>query len=276
MKKKNWSNIILIVVFFVGLSVLLYPTVSDYWNSLHQSRAIATYSDAVEEMDTSDYERMWAEADAYNEKLYESGHGLGLAEDEKKEYDSLLDVSGTGIMGYIEVPKIDCSLPIYHGTDEGALQIAIGHLEGSSLPVGGKNTHCVLSGHRGLPSARLFTDLDQMEEGDIFILNILGRKLAYEVDQIRVVLPEEMSDLEVIEGKDLCTLVTCTPYGINTHRLLVRGHRTKYVEEKVEEQKEVQTKKMDTRLLIAGAAGAVILAVIIIAVVIRRRKRRRN
>lgn len=277
MKKKNWSNIILIVVFFVGLSVLLYPTVSDYWNSLHQSRAIATYSDAVEEMDTSDYERMWAEADAYNEKLYESGHGLGLAEDEKKEYDSLLDVSGTGIMGYIEVPKIDCSLPIYHGTDEGALQIAIGHLEGSSLPVGGKSTHCVLSGHRGLPSARLFTDLDQMEEGDIFILNILGRKLAYEVDQIKVVLPEEMSDLEIEEGKDLCTLVTCTPYGINTHRLLVRGHRTEYVEKKVEEeQKEVQTKKTDIRLMIAGGAGVLILLIIIIVIVIKRRRKRRN
>lgn len=277
MKKKNWSNIILIVVFFVGLSVLLYPTVSDYWNSLHQSRAIATYSDAVEEMDTSDYERMWAEADAYNEKLYESGHGLGLAEDEKKEYDSLLDVSGTGIMGYIEIPKIDCSLPIYHGTDEGALQIAIGHLEGSSLPVGGKSTHCVLSGHRGLPSARLFTDLDQMEEGDIFILNILGRKLAYEVDQIRVVLPEEMSDLEIEEGKDLCTLVTCTPYGINTHRLLVRGHRTEYVEKKVEEeQKEVQTKKTDIRLMIAGGAGVLILLIIIIVIVIKRRRKRRN
>lgn len=277
MKRKNWSNIILIVVFFVGLSVLLYPTVSDYWNSLHQSRAIATYSDAVEEMDTSDYERMWAEADAYNEKLYESGHGLGLAEDEKKEYDSLLDVSGTGIMGYIEVPKIDCSLPIYHGTDEGALQIAIGHLEGSSLPVGGKSTHCVLSGHRGLPSARLFTDLDQMEEGDIFILNILGRKLAYEVDQIKVVLPEEMSDLEIEEGKDLCTLVTCTPYGINTHRLLVRGHRTEYVEKKVEEeQKEVQTKKTDIRLMIAGGAGVLILLIIIIVIVIKRRRKRRN
>ena len=131
MKKKNWSNIILIVVFFVGLSVLLYPTVSDYWNSLHQSRAIATYSDAVEEMDTSDYERMWAEADAYNEELYESGHGLGLAEDEKKEYDSILDVSGTGIMSYIEIPSIKCSLPIYHGTDEAVLQIAVGHIEGS-------------------------------------------------------------------------------------------------------------------------------------------------
>ena len=163
MKKKNWSNIILIVVFFVGLSVLLYPTVSDYWNSLHQSRAIATYSDAVEEMDTSDYERMWAEADAYNKKLYESCHGLGLAEDEKKEYESILDVSGTGIMSYIEIPSIKCSLPIYHGTDEAVLQIAVGHIEGSSLPVGGVNTHCVLSGHRGLPSANLFSDLDKLE-----------------------------------------------------------------------------------------------------------------
>ena len=277
MKKKNWSNIILIVVFFVGLSVLLYPTVSDYWNSLHQSRAIATYSDAVEEMDTSDYERMWAEADAYNEKLYESGHGLGLAEDEKKEYESILDVSGTGIMSYIEIPSIKCSLPIYHGTDEAVLQIAVGHIEGSSLPVGGVNTHCVLSGHRGLPSARLFTDLDQMEEGDIFILNILGRKLAYEVDQIRVVLPEEMSDLEIEEGKDLCTLVTCTPYGINTHRLLVRGHRTEYVEKKVaEEKKEVQTKKTDIRLMIAGGAGVLILLIIIIVIVIKRRRKRRN
>lgn len=143
--------------------------------------------------------------------------------------------------------------------------------------MGGKSTHCVLSGHRGLPSARLFTDLDQMEEGDIFILNVLGRKLAYEVDQIRVVLPEEMSDLEVIEGKDLCTLVTCTPYGINTHRLLVRGHRTEYVEKKVEEeQKEVQTKKTDIRLMIAGGAGVLILLIIIIVIVIKRRRKRRN
>ena len=143
--------------------------------------------------------------------------------------------------------------------------------------MGGKSTHCVLSGHRGLPSARLFTDLDQMEEGDIFILNILGRKLAYEVDQIKVVLPEEMSDLEIEEGKDLCTLVTCTPYGINTHRLLVRGHRTEYVEKKVEEeQKEVQTKKTDIRLMIAGGAGVLILLIIIIVIVIKRRRKRRN
>ena len=276
MKKKHISTIIIALIFLAGLGFLLYPTVSNLWNRAHQSRAIATYTKQVEKLDDSQNKEMLKAARKYNKSLLKKSDHWKLSKKDKKKYESLLDVSGTGIMGYIEVPKIDCSLPIYHGTDEGALQIAIGHLEGSSLPVGGKSTHCVLSGHRGLPSARLFTDLDQMEEGDIFILNILGRKLAYEVDQIRVVLPEEMSDLEVIEGKDLCTLVTCTPYGINTHRLLVRGHRTKYVEEKVEEQKEVQTKKMDTRLLIAGAAGAVILAVIIIAVVIRRRKRRRN
>ena len=276
MKRKHISTIFIILIFLVGLGFISYPTVSNLWNQAHQSRAIATYSKQVEKLDDSENKKMLKAARKYNKSLLKKSDHWKLSKKDKKKYESLLDVSGTGIMGYIEVPKIDCSLPIYHGTDEGALQIAIGHLEGSSLPVGGKNTHCVLSGHRVLPSARLFTDLDQMEEGDIFILNILGRKLAYEVDQIRVVLPEEMSDLEVIEGKDLCTLVTCTPYGINTHRLLVRGHRTKYVEEKVEEQKEVQTKKMDTRLLIAGAAGAVILAVIIIAVVIRRRKRRRN
>ena len=276
MKRKHISTIFIILIFLVGLGFISYPTVSNLWNQAHQSRAIATYSKQVEKLDDSENKKMLKAARKYNKSLLKKSDHWKLSKKDKKKYESLLDVYGTGIMGYIEVPKIDCSLPIYHGTDEGALQIAIGHLEGSSLPVGGKNTHCVLSGHRGLPSARLFTDLDQMEEGDIFILNILGRKLAYEVDQIRVVLPEEMSDLEVIEGKDLCTLVTCTPYGINTHRLLVRGHRTKYVEEKVEEQKEVQTKKMDTRLLIAGAAGAVILAVIIIAVVIRRRKRRRN
>ena len=276
MKRKHISTIFIILIFLVGLGFISYPTVSNLWNQAHQSRAIATYSKQVEKLDDSENKKMLKAARKYNKSLLKKSDHWKLSKKDKKKYESLLDVSGTGIMGYIEVPKIDCSLPIYHGTDEGALQIAIGHLEGSSLPVGGKSTHCVLSGHRGLPSARLFTDLDQMEEGDIFILNVLGRTLAYEVDQIRVVLPEEMSDLEVIEGKDLCTLVTCTPYGINTHRLLVRGHRTKYVEEKVEEQKEVQTKKMDTRLLIAGAAGAVILAVIIIAVVIRRRKRRRN
>ena len=277
--KKKWMSrlmtLLIVVVFVAGLSFLLYPTASNLWNQAHQSRAIATYTEQVEKLDDSSNKEMLKAARKYNKELLKKADHWKLSKKDKKKYESLLDVSGTGIMGYIEIPKIDCSLPVYHGTDEGALQIAIGHLEGSSLPVGGKSSHCVLSGHRGLPSARLFTDLDQMEEGDTFILNILGHKLAYEVDQIKVVLPEEMSDLEIQEGKDLCTLVTCTPYGINTHRLLVRGHRVKYVETKVQEQKEVSKSKTDTRLVIAGAvAGAVVLFIIIFAV--RRRRKHRN
>lgn len=275
MKRKHISTIFIILIFLVGLGFISYPTVSNLWNQAHQSRAIATYSKQVEKLDDSSNKEMLKAARKYNKELLKKADHWKLSKKDKKKYESLLDVSGTGIMGYIEIPKIDCSLPVYHGTDEGALQIAIGHLEGSSLPVGGKSSHCVLSGHRGLPSARLFTDLDQMEEGDTFILNILGHKLAYEVDQIKVVLPEEMSDLEIQEGKDLCTLVTCTPYGINTHRLLVRGHRVKYVETKVQEQKKVSKPKTDTRPVIAGAAvGAVVLFIIIFAV--RRRRKHRN
>ena len=276
--KKKWMSrlmtLLIVVVFVAGLSFLLYPTVSNLWNQAHQSRAIATYTEQVERLDDSSNKEMLKVARKYNKELLKKADHWKLSKKDKKKYESLLDVSGTGIMGYIEIPKIDCSLPVYHGTDEGALQIAIGHLEGSSLPVGGKSSHCVLSGHRGLPSARLFTDLDQMEEGDTFILNILGHKLAYEVDQIKVVLPEEMFDLEIQEGKDLCTLVTCTPYGINTHRLLVRGHRVKYVETKVQEQKEVSKSKTDTRLVIAGAAAGVVVLFIIIFAVRRRRKHR--
>ena len=273
MKKKHISTIIIVLIFLAGLGFLLYPTVSNLWNRAHQSRAIATYTKQVEKLDDSQNKEMLKAARKYNKSLLKKSDHWKLSKKGKKKYESLLDVSGTGIMGYIEVPKIDCSLPIYHGTDEGALQIAIGHLEGSSLPVGGKSTHCVLSGHRGLPSARLFTDLDQMEEGDVFVLNVLGRKLAYEVDQIKVVLPDEMSDLEIVQGKDLCTLVTCTPYGINTHRLLVRGHRTKYIEETVVRvQKEAEKKETGIWLLAGG--GAVFLIIIIIVVVKRRRKRR--
>lgn len=273
MKKKHISTIIIALIFLAGLGFLLYPTVSNLWNRAHQSRAIATYTKQVEKLDDSQNKEMLKAARKYNKSLLKKSDHWKLSKKDKKKYESLLDVSGTGIMGYIEVPKIDCSLPIYHGTDEGALQIAIGHLEGSSLPVGGKSTHCVLSGHRGLPSARLFTDLDQMEEGDVFVLNVLGRKLAYEVDQIKVVLPDEMYDLEIVQGKDLCTLVTCTPYGINTHRLLVRGHRTKYIEETVVRvQKEAEKKETGIWLLAGG--GAVFLIIIIIVVVKRRRKRR--
>ena len=274
MKKKDFSTIALIVVFFVGVSVLLYPTVSDYWNSLHQSQAIATYADSVENMDEQDYEKLWDAAVSYNQKLFQSGHGLGLKDEEKEEYNELLDVSGTGIMSYVEIPKIKCSLPIYHGTDEGVLQIAVGHIEGSSLPVGGLNTHCVLSGHRGLPSAKLFSNLDKLEEGDIFMIRTLDQTLTYEVDQIRIVLPDEVEDLKVEEGKDLCTLVTCTPYGINTHRLLVRGYRVANQEEAEAVRVTADAMLVDNRIVaMCIAVPVLVLLLIYVAFGGRRRKR---
>ena len=229
--RKHFTTILLVLILLTGVSLLLYPTVSDYWNSFHQSQAIASYVEAVAEIDNTDYEKMWQEAVAYNEKLKDNSGRWTPTDEELEEYERLLNVSDTGIMGYIEIPKIKVSLPIYHGTDEAILQIAIGHIPGSSLPVGGKGTHCVVSGHRGVPSAKLFTDMDQLEEGDLFMMRILDETLTYEVDQVRIVEPEELSDLEIDEDKDLCTLVTCTPYGINSHRLLVRGHRVENLKE---------------------------------------------
>lgn len=225
-KKKISSTWILIGVMLVGIGFLLYPTISDYWNSFHQSRAIAGYVETVSKIDTSEFETMWQAADTYNRTLPEKTNRYVLSEDETDEYNSLLDITGTGIMAYVEIPKIKVSLPIYHGTDEAVLQVAIGHIPGSSLPVGGDTTHCVISGHRGLPSARLFTDIDQLEKGDTFLIQTLGETLTYEVDQIRTVLPDELDEIEIEAGKDYVTLVTCTPYGVNSHRLLVRGHRT--------------------------------------------------
>ena len=229
--KKHLVTIILVLLFLTGVGLLLYPTVSDYWNSFHQSRAIASYAEAVSNIDNAAYDEMMEEARRYNERLYRDGRSWDMSDEEREEYQKVLDVTGTGIMGYIEIQKINCFLPIYHGTDDSVLQIAIGHIEGSSLPVGGANTHSVLSGHRGLPSAKLFSDLDQIREGDSFVIRILDEMLTYEVDQIRIVLPHELQDLELQDGKDLCTLVTCTPYGINTHRMLVRGHRIANEEE---------------------------------------------
>ena len=213
-----------------GLSLLLYPTIANWWNSFHSSRAVATYNEALGAMDNSEIEAMWDEAVKYNSE-FDASIMHAATEEQIERYNQVLDVTGTGIMGYVEIPKIRVELPIYHGTDETVLQIAIGHLENTTLPVGGKSTHCVISGHRGLPSARLFTDIDQLVEGDTFLLNVLGRTLTYEVDQIRVVLPQELSDLRIEEGMDYCTLVTCTPYGVNSHRLLVRGHRVDTVSE---------------------------------------------
>lgn len=270
--KKHFSTIILILVFITGLSLLLYPTVSDYWNSFHQSRAIAGYAEAVNGIDDTDYQKIWDEAVAYNEKLLSGGNRWFLDEEEQKGYNSLLNISGNGVMGYIEIPKIDVSLPIYHGTDEGVLQIAVGHIAGSSLPVGGLGTHCVISGHRGLPSAKLFTNLDQMEKGDVFMLRVLDETLTYEVDQILIVEPDDISALEIIEGKDYCTLVTCTPYGVNTHRLLVRGHR-------IENQKDASSVRVTADamqidpVIVAPVVAVPMLLILLIVLLISTGKR---
>lgn len=283
-RKKSIANtlltIILVLVFLVGLSLLLYPTVSDYWNSLHQSRAITGYTEQVADLDTETYDRLWAEAVAYNETLLNKPDRFQMTDEELEEYDQLLRVSGSDVIGYIEIDKIDCYLPIYHGTSESVLQVGVGHLEGSSLPVGGESTHCVISGHRGLPSARLFTDLDRLEEGDTFRLYVLDEVLTYEVDQILVVEPTEVDALAITEGEDYCTLVTCTPYGINTHRLLVRGHRIENVEEPAEVQVEAETVETRRALplpaLLILAAAAILLAAALLYVTFGRNRSRRD
>ena len=223
--KKHGSMLLLSLIFLVGVGLIAYPSFSDWWNSFHQSRAISSYLENVAQLDPKRYDEIISEAEAYNLELSGRGMMWQMSAEEQARYNSLLAVDDSGIMGYINIPKINIMLPIYHGTEESILQVAIGHLQGTSLPVGGAGSHCAISGHRGLPSARLFTDLDKLVEGDTFTLTVLNRTLTYEVDQIRTVLPTDLSDLTIQEGEDFCTLVTCTPYGINTHRLLVRGHR---------------------------------------------------
>ncbi|MGI5905964.1 MAG: class C sortase [Candidatus Pararuminococcus gallinarum] len=269
-KKNKRYSLLLLLALLVGLSLLLYPTISNCWNSFHQSKTIATYMEAVEEMDDSDYEGMWREAQAYNTALPRDQGRFQLSEEEKQVYEGLLRVSDDGIMGYVEIPSINVELPIYHGTDEEILQIAVGHIQGSSLPVGGPGTHCVISGHRGLPSAKLFTDLDQLTKGDIFILHVLDETLTYEVDQIHIVEPDDVSLLSMEEGEDLCTLVTCTPYGVNSHRLLVRGHR-------VENQQDALTTSITSEavqidpMLVAPIVAAPILLIFLLWVFFRPR-----
>lgn len=224
-KKRNViSTAILVVLLLVGLSVMLYPTVSDWWNSRVQTRAIATYNQSVEQMDTGDKERLLMEAHSYNATLSHLTAPFTNWED-AGNYGKILDISGTGIMGYISIPKIQVELPIYHGTSAEVLNVAVGHLQGSSFPVGGENTHAVISAHRGLPSAKLFSDLDQLVEGDTFTVTILDEVLTYEVEKIFIVKPDELDKLAIIPGGDYVTLMTCTPYGVNSHRLLVRAHR---------------------------------------------------
>ncbi|WP_303132150.1 class C sortase [uncultured Olsenella sp.] len=223
--RKRLPEALLVMALMVGIGLLLYPSVSDWWNDMHQTQAIATYEEAVKDNSPERNKELWDAAVAYNEALSHGEGRFNLSDEEREEYGSILDVTGTGIMGYIKIPRIGVNLPIYHGIDDTILQVAIGHIPGSSLPVGGEGTHTVISGHRGLPSARLFTDIDQLEEGDLFTLHVVDQTLTYQVDQIRTVLPDQLEDLAIDDGQDYCTLVTCTPYGVNTHRLLVRGHR---------------------------------------------------
>lgn len=230
--KKHGITILLTLVLLLGVGLILYPTVSDYWNSRHQTRVVATYQEEAQRLDDTSLADLWQAAKAYNNTLTGRADRWELSDTEYEEYRQLLDISGTGVMGVLEIPKIKASMPIYHGVEESVLQVGVGHLPGSSLPTGGAGTHTVLSGHRGLPSAKLLTNLDEIEEGDIFTLRVLDETMDYEVDQIRIVLPEEMEDLEISEDEDLCTLVTCTPYGVNSHRLLVRGHRVEHEEER--------------------------------------------
>ena len=273
--KKHISTIIAILVFITGLSLLLYPTVSNYWNSLHQSRVVANYSDTMVKLTKQDKQAEIDRAVEYNSGLINNGGRFTPSDSELSEYKSLLNADGTGMMGYITIPEIRCKLAIYHSVDDSVLQVGVGHLEGSSLPVGGSSTHCVISGHRGLPSARLFTDIDRLEKGDLFYLHVYGKVLAYEVDKISVVEPEDYGPLEIEEGKDLCTLLTCTPYGINTQRLMVRGHRV--VDHLYDESNITSDAARVDTLVVASCVGVVLLLVgFIVSKIWRLREREKN
>lgn len=270
--KNHRSTILLILILLIGLSLMLYPSFADWWNSFHSSRAIASYVEQVANIDDAQYEELWDAAWDYNQSLLHRPNDFLLSDEQQEIYKSLLDIGGNGIMGYIEIPVIDVMLPIYHGTGESVLQIAVGHLDWTSLPVGGAGSHCVVSGHRGLPSARLFTDLDRLEVGDVFMLHVLNEILTYEIDQILIVEPQDTDPLLIEPGKDLCTMITCTPYGINSHRMLVRGHRI----ESQEEAKVIRITADAVRiepLMVAPIVAVPILLVLLIILLLPKQKK---
>lgn len=283
---KNKGKVIgIIILFLAGLSLLLYPLVANQWNSYRQSRLISTYEGQVSDLENGDgidYEAEWERARAYNASLLPSilpdSFAIAQASDEPdSEYMASLNLTGDGMMGIVEIPKIAIKLPIYHGTSDEVLQQAAGHLEGSSLPIGGESTHAVISAHRGLPSASLFTDLDQMKIGDHFLIHVLDNTLCYEVDQILVVEPEDTAALAVEEGEDLVTLLTCTPYGVNTQRLLVRGHRVDYVADEVAaEQTPLSGISLHTNYLLWVIVGILITGVFILILFIREKRFRKK
>ena len=270
-KSGNASTILLVAIFFVGPSVLLYPTISDFWNEKRQSQAIVNYDDLIVDLTPEDYSEYFKKADTYNGKLRNMTYPFLNHKNIADEYYDTLDINGDGMMGYITIEKIKVQLPIYHGTSDKVLNTAVGHVEGSSLPVGGESTHAVLSAHRGLPSAKLFTNLDKLETGDIFTIKILDRLITYEVDQVLIVLPEETDSLNIERGKDYCTLVTCTPYGINTHRMLVRGKRIENIEHDKVINVITEAYQIDP-LIVTPAVAAPMLGVLLIILLVKSSK----
>lgn len=274
MQKKSKDNFLtneLVFILIIGLSLLLYPTVSDYWNSFHQSEAVAGYVQKVQDMGQDKKDKMLADAKAYNQTLAKGVMpDLNLSNAEKSVYNKTLDVTGTGIMAYVDIPKINTTLPIYHGTDDAILQVAVGHIPGTSLPVGGKGTHAVISGHSGLPSAKLFTDIDRLVDGDTFMIQVLDETLTYEVDQILTVLPDDVSALAIDPNQDYVTLVTCTPYGVNSHRLLVRGHR---IPNKIKNARVISEASRVEPLLVAPILAIFIFILLLLAIAVYRKLR---
>ena len=270
-KSSNASTIILVAIFFVGLCVLLYPTISDFWNEKRQSQAIINYDDLIVDLTPEDYSDFFRDADSYNQKIRNMSFPFMNHKSIAEEYYDTLDINGDGMMGYITIEKIKVQLPIYHGTSDKVLNSAVGHVEGSTLPVGGKSTHAVLSAHRGLPSAKLFTNLDKLEIGDIFTIRILDRTVTYQVDQILIVLPHETDNLNIVPGEDYCTLVTCTPYGVNTHRMLVRGTRIENIEPDRVINVTTQAYQIDP-LIVTPAVAAPMLGLLLIVLLVKSRK----
>ena len=276
-KKKKGSavfTILLIVALLVGAAVMAYPSIADWWNSYHQSRAIADFIDIVNETDPELIAKMFADARAYNAKILQKPNPFIVTDEDMAEYMSLLDLSGTGMIGYIQIQSIGVNLPIYHTTEESILQTSVGHMEWSSLPVGGESTHALLSGHRGLPSARLFTDLDRVNVGDVFTLTILNETLTYQIDQILIVEPNDTSDLQVVSGQDYCTLITCTPYGINTHRMLVRGTRIATEEERKVAVITSEAMRIPNYISIPAVAVPMLFLLLLVSLISTPRKRK--
>ena len=285
-QKHRVSNLILVLILLAGVAIAGYPAFSDYWNSMHQTRAIQGYAERVAELDNEEYTAVWEAALDYNRRLAEDPNPWAMSDEDIDDYERQLNVDGTGNMGFISIPRIDVNLPVYHGTSDSVLQTSIGHIDGTSLPAGSVHpdendydkvefaSHSVLSGHRGLPSAKLFSDLDAMEVGDVFYLTVLDQTLTYQVDQITVILPEDSSELRLFPGKDYCTLMTCTPYGINTHRLLVRGIRVENDKKLLDVRVTADALKIEPLYVVPFIAGPVLLLMILWVVLFAGRKKR--